>query len=492
MHNRSPVIDVISRPNLKAKPPKTPSAMNARMVLSTRWALNTFSFVAGDLLALAWSFYLAGLIREVLKGGHMTPEWSWFVSGFWVVLSIGMKLTPGWGLGVVESMRRIYLLLITFFAGTTAALFLTKSSDNTSRLTVTVAFIIAGVLIPFIRTGIKRLLIRYQLWGMQVVVYGRKAKTRELLKLLSESQGIGYLPVGVFLADGSDENSLDGVPVLRPEEDPYPYAQGAILLEPSTLRDSRPEFSEQVALSYRTALIVSEFHTHAPTLWVTPRDLGGVAGLEVSTNLLDPWSRLLKQITETLIVLVLLPLSLLLLLVVGLLIFLSDFHTPFFLQTRIGMNGKPFRMWKFRTMRPDAENVLQQKLENDETFRLEWEQHFKSKNDPRVTWIGQFLRRSSLDELPQIINILKGDMALIGPRPLPPYHDVELPERVKDLRQRVRPGMTGLWQVSGRSDSGNDGIIRWDSYYVRNWSIWLDMVILVRTVHAVTHKKGAY
>jgi len=463
------------------------------MVLMTRWLLNTISFVAGDLLAMAWAFYLAGMIRELLKGGHMTPVWAWFVSGLWIILSVGMKLTPGWGLGVVESIRRIYLLLGTFFAAASIAIFLTKTSDNTSRFTVSLAFVICGILIPFIRTGVKRLLIRYQLWGMQVVVYGRREKTAELLKLLAGSQGIGYIPVGVFLADGiPGETELEGVPILGSKDDPYPYAQGAILLEPSTLRDSRPEFSEQVALSYRTALIVSEFTEHAPTLWVTPRDLGGIAGLEVSTNLLDPWSRFVKQISETLIVLLLLPFCVVLLFIVGLLIFLSDFHHPFFLQTRIGANGKPFKMWKFRTMRPDAENVLQQKLDTDPVFREEWEKSFKSRHDPRITRIGHLLRRSSLDELPQILNILKGEMALIGPRPLPSYHDNELPERVKNLRQRVRPGMTGLWQVSGRSDSGNDGIIRWDSYYVRNWSIWLDIVILVRTLHAVINKKGAY
>ncbi|WFB37888.1 exopolysaccharide biosynthesis polyprenyl glycosylphosphotransferase [Kiritimatiellota bacterium B12222] len=485
------MIDILPHTNTPQHPRKL-GGINARMVLLTRWMLNTLSFIAGDLLALSWAFYLAGLLREQLKGGHMTPEWAWFISGFWIILSMGMKLTPGWGLGVVESMRRIYLLLITLFAGTTIALFLTKSTDSTSRLTVTMAFIFSGFLIPFIRTGIKRLLLRYDLWGMQVVIYGRKEKTIQLLKLLNESKGIGYIPVGIFLVAHNQDTELEGVPVLSSYEDPYPYAQGAILLEPSTFRDIRPEFSEQAALSYRTALIVPELNTHAPSLWVTPRDLGGVAGLEVSTNLLDPWSRLLKQISETLIVLLLLPLCAILLLIVGLIIFISDFKNPFFLQTRIGMDAKPFRMWKFRTMRPDAENILQQKLDTDPAFKAEWETHFKSKHDPRITWVGNFLRSSSLDELPQIINILKGDMALIGPRPLPAYHDDELPELVKDLRRRVRPGMTGLWQVSGRSDSGNEGIIRWDSYYVRNWSIWLDVVILVRTIKAVLDKKGAY
>ncbi|MGA0334274.1 MAG: exopolysaccharide biosynthesis polyprenyl glycosylphosphotransferase [Kiritimatiellia bacterium] len=466
--------------------------MNPRMVLLTRWLLNTLSFVSGDLLAMAWAFYLAGLIRELFKGGHMTPAWAWFVSGFWVILSIGMKLTPGWGLGVVESIRRTYLLLITFFAGTSVAIFLSKTGDLNSRMTVTLAFVLAAILIPFIRTGVKRLLIRYQLWGMQVVIYGHREKIIDLLKLLGESRGIGYVPVGVFLAVPSGDRDLDGVPVLSMDEDPYPYANGAILLEPSTMREVRPEFSEHVSLNYRTTLIVPEFHTHAPTLWITPRDLGGVAGLEISTNLLDPWSRLLKQLSETFIVLLLFPFCLVVFLFVSLLIFLSDFHNPFFLQTRIGMRGEPFRMWKFRTMRPDAESILQRKLDQDAQFRSEWEKDFKTRNDPRVTWIGKFLRRSSLDELPQIINVLKGQMALIGPRPLPAYHDAELPESVQDLRRRVRPGMTGLWQVSGRSDAGNDGIIRWDSYYVRNWSIWLDIVILVRSVNAVLNKKGAY
>ena len=422
----------------------------------------------------------------------MTPEWAWFVSGFWVVISLGTKLTPGWGLGVVESIRRFYLLLFTLFAGSAAALFLTKTADDASRLTVTLAFVFAGLLIPFFRTGMKRMLIRCNLWGMQVVIYGRKEKTMELLRLLFETQGMGYIPVGVFLADHDGEKELVGVPVLSSREHPYPYANGAILLEPSTLRDSRPEFSEEVSLRYRTTLVLPEFHRDTPSLWVTPRDLGGVAGLEISSNLLDGWSRLLKQISETCIVLLLLPFLIILLVTVGLIIFLSDFHNPFFVQERIGFHGKKFRMWKFRTMHPDAEDILRKKLKSDATFRNEWERHFKNPEDPRITRFGKFLRRSSLDEVPQILNVLKGDMALIGPRPLPSYHDDELPERIRDLRRRVRPGITGLWQVSGRSDTGNDGIIRWDAYYVRNWSIWLDIVILFRTLRAVTAKEGAY
>ncbi len=151
-----------------------------------------------------------------------------------------------------------------------------------------------------------------------------------------------------------------------------------------------------------------------------------------------------------------------------------------------------FKTLKFRTMHKEAEKILEAKLDEDPDLREEWEENFKLKNDPRVTRTGQLLRSSSLDELPQLFNVLRGDMSLVGPRPLPAYHYYGLSEQVRLLRDRVRPGITGLWQVSGRSEVGLEGMERWDTYYVRNWSIWLDFVILFRTVRAVLQKEGAY
>lgn len=468
--------------------------MNARMALFFRWLINAASFGAADILAMAWAFYIAGEVRRwVIGGGMMLPEWSWYVTGLWVLLSFGIKLTPGWGLGVVESTRRMFLLLATIFAGTTSALFLTKLADNTSRFTLSLAFVLSMLLIPAVRWLVKKALIQYNLWGMQVVIYGTREKTGELIQVLREGAGMGYIPVGVFLVDAAENLSeISGVPVLSDNEDPYPFAHAAILLEPSTLTNHRPDFTEVASVQYRKVLTVPELREHVPSLWVTPRDLGGVLGMEISSNLLDRWSRLLKLASETLIVLFFLPLALPLILIASIWVYLTDFHSPFFVQTRIGLNGKPFRMWKFRTMRKDAEQVLQKKIDGDPEFRAAWENGCKVKDDPRVTRTGAFLRRTSLDELPQFFNVLRGEMALIGPRPLPSYHEEELPGKIIDLRRRVRPGMTGLWQVSGRSETGNDGFIRWDAYYVRNWSIWLDIVILVRTLYAVMKKRGAF
>jgi lipopolysaccharide/colanic/teichoic acid biosynthesis glycosyltransferase len=200
----------------------------------------------------------------------------------------------------------------------------------------------------------------------------------------------------------------------------------------------------------------------------------------------------LKQRIDILLVLVTAPLWAPLCAVLYLLIWLEDGHNPLFLQKRLGKNGRVFKTFKFRTMVHDAEEVLKEALDENVALREEWETFYKLRNDPRITKTGSFLRRTSLDELPQLINVLRGEMVLVGPRPLPAYHHEALPPSVQVLRNVVKPGITGLWQVMGRSDTGNEGMKKWDPYYVKNWSIMLDYLILMRTLVAVISRKGAY
>lgn len=160
-----------------------------------------------------------------------------------------------------------------------------------------------------------------------------------------------------------------------------------------------------------------------------------------------------------------------------------------FLQERVGLNGSTFRMIKFRSMVVDAESRIQEVSQLD---RAEGNDVlFKMRNDPRVTRVGSFMRRYSLDELPQLFNVLLGDMALVGPRP-PLQREVERYDRHVHRRFLVKPGLTGLWQVSGRSDLSWENSVRLDLYYVENWSITGDLVILWRTLRAVIASKGAY
>ncbi|WP_424950762.1 sugar transferase [Deinococcus sp.] len=179
-------------------------------------------------------------------------------------------------------------------------------------------------------------------------------------------------------------------------------------------------------------------------------------------------------------------------LVLALLIWLEDRHNPVFVQQRIGQGGQVFPTYKFRTMVPRAEDVLRRRLAEDPELLAEWLANFKLRRDPRITRLGGLIRKLSLDELPQLLNVLLGQMSLVGPRPLPDYHHSQLSSQTQYLREQVRPGMTGLWQVSGRSEAGNAGMERWDPHYVTHWSLLLDFQVLLRTVRVVLLGSGAY
>lgn len=163
----------------------------------------------------------------------------------------------------------------------------------------------------------------------------------------------------------------------------------------------------------------------------------------------------------------------------------------FFRQKRLGLGSRTFSVIKFRTMVPDAAKRLREYLAANPDARAEFEAEFKLRDDPRVTRVGAFLRRTSLDELPQLWNVLVGEMSLVGPRPIVPEELSKYGEYGRYLL-RVPPGMTGLWQVNGRNDLSYDERIRLDMYYIHNWSLWLDLSILVRTVPAVLTRRGAY
>jgi lipopolysaccharide/colanic/teichoic acid biosynthesis glycosyltransferase len=171
---------------------------------------------------------------------------------------------------------------------------------------------------------------------------------------------------------------------------------------------------------------------------------------------------------------------------------LVDPGSVFYAQERRGHLGRPIKVWKLRTMYGDAAARLERHLASDPAARQEWRRCFKLRHDPRILpWVGTFLRRSSVDELPQIWNLIRGEMTLVGPRPLPDYHLETFDREFRRLRHTVVPGLTGLWQVATRSDGDCAMMRRLDSYYVKNWSPSLDLRILLRTVAVVLTGRGA-
>jgi exopolysaccharide production protein ExoY len=175
---------------------------------------------------------------------------------------------------------------------------------------------------------------------------------------------------------------------------------------------------------------------------------------------------------------------------IAVIMFSTDRGPIFFGHERLGLNGRRFRCLKFRSMVVNSQEALQRHLELFPAARAEWEETQKLRNDPRITRLGQFLRVTSLDELPQLINVIRGDMSLVGPRPIVQDEVVRYADDIEHY-SAVRPGITGLWQVSGRSDVGYDQRVQLDSTYVREWSFTGDMVILLKTVKVVALRSGS-
>jgi len=196
--------------------------------------------------------------------------------------------------------------------------------------------------------------------------------------------------------------------------------------------------------------------------------------------------RLFDIVAASLLLSLLAPLFLALAYLVG-----RDGGNVLFGHRRIGAQGRAFKCWKFRSMVPNAEAVLARVLETDPQARAEWQRDFKLRNDPRITPIGRFLRSTSLDELPQLLNVLAGEMSLVGPRPIVADEVPRYGAAFHDYT-RCRPGITGIWQVSGRNDTGYRQRVQLDQEYARNWSFGADLAVLLRTPIAVLRRSGAY
>jgi Undecaprenyl-phosphate galactose phosphotransferase WbaP len=213
--------------------------------------------------------------------------------------------------------------------------------------------------------------------------------------------------------------------------------------------------------------------------------------LTAVTGLLLPDPQRIKRVFDILFTLALALCALPLGVLIALAIALDSRGGVFFAHTRVGRGGKPFRIWKFRSMIAGSDEVLARYLERNPTLVEEWRLTHKLKDDPRVTRVGRLLRKTSLDELPQVWNVLRGDMSMVGPRPIVSEESAKYGPAFA-LYTQVRPGLTGLWQVSGRNDTNYKRRVSLDCQYIRHWSLRLDAKILLKTVRVVLGGRGAY
>ncbi len=231
---------------------------------------------------------------------------------------------------------------------------------------------------------------------------------------------------------------------------------------------------------------------HPPLPTATTGSRKAVSTLSPSRQLHSARSQILKRGLDLIIASLGLLLVSPVLVLLALVIYFDSPGTVIFRQERSGKGGNPFKMWKFRTMVPNSKEVLEKHLAEHPAAKTEWKRTYKLKDDPRITRAGKVLRKTSLDELPQLFNVLGGQMSLVGPRPLPMYHHRALTLQTQQLREAVLPGLTGLWQITYRSEGELEEIETCDALYVCNWSVGLDLSILLKTIPAVLKRKGAY
>jgi lipopolysaccharide/colanic/teichoic acid biosynthesis glycosyltransferase len=294
-----------------------------------------------------------------------------------------------------------------------------------------------------------------------------------------------------FLDDDQQKHGVcDGVPVVGTLDDPASVARdfriGYAILAISGMPPERLVWHLRGWRRIFPRILITSESTGINTQWTEPRDLGPMIGFETHQKLLNPMVQWIKRTVDLLAASFGLIVCAPLLAACALWIRKTSPGNPFSTQEREGRDGTTLRILKLRTMFLNADEMLQSHLARDPSAREEWERSCKLKRDPRILpGVGHFLRKTSLDELPQLWNVLRGEMSLVGPRPFPAYHNARFDPEFLQVRTQVRPGLTGLWQVSARSDGDLDVQQSLNSYYIRNWSLRLDIYILARAVRAI-------
>jgi Undecaprenyl-phosphate galactose phosphotransferase WbaP len=446
------------------------------------------------LLAVPGGFLVWKLVNYSIP--PMQPA-MWLGAVFSVAAFAFFGLYPGIGLTAVELVRRMYHGITLVYLLLTAVMFLQKGWSAASRGGFFVSWALAMVMVPMGRWLCGRALGSQSWWGVPVMILGAGTTARTVIRNLRENEVLGYRPVVCLDDDFRKHGTCHGVPVEGCLTDATYFAARykttyAIVAMPQMPREQLVRHLQQWSKVFAHILIVPDLFGVA-SLWTEPRDLGGVLGLEIRHNLLIPVNRWIKRGMDATFAAVGLLAAAPLLAMAALWIKRASPGSALYSQEREGRDGKPIRILKLRTMYPDAEGTLEMLLEKHPGAREEWNRFCKLRKDPRILpGVGHFLRKTSLDELPQLWNILKGEMSLVGPRPFPRYHNERFHPEFSALRTQVTPGLTGLWQISARSDGDIEVQASLDGYYIRNWSLWLDVYILIRTVRTVLAREGAY
>ncbi len=467
------------------------------------WMLQKLRFqlplLAIDLVASLTILVLVASVLEMV-GFHIAAprQRSLFALQGFVLIAIftAFKLYKSVGMHPVVELERVVTATTIAFLILLAIMVWRPDRDvGHEALCLILSGFFCCVCLPSIRHLMRCQLGRLRWWRQPLVVIGGANEVEELIDGINRERHLGWKPIG-FIEDFRQnwERSSDSIRCLGDEEDLPGIAEREGVFWGLIDSSSMPNSQTQIFLDrYHHVLpnLVCVVGGKGRTSFSLDIDCGGAAGIcyQSSLSLLVP--RFIKRLIDFVVSGIAMVLLSPLFLMIAIAIRFSGRGPIFFSQERIGKNSSPFKIWKFRTMVPDAETVLQTCLSNDPDLHQEWVQSQKLTRDPRITLVGRLLRKTSLDELPQLWNVINGSMSLVGPRPIV-RSEVEKYGNVFWLYQRTKPGITGLWQVSGRNLTSYEVRLEYDSFYVRNWSIWLDWYILLKTFRVVVLCEGAY
>lgn len=475
---------------------------NAHPLLRTCCQLKTV-VIALDLLTISIIFAALVFIKSVTDRSLPLSEYLklWpFLFLFWLVfektgLYEGTSIHSGSSLGPVEEIRRLFYALSAIFITIGFANFCYRPNAYLySRIVLFGTYVGCLFFIPFHRFFFRNVCARAGCWGVPAVIIGSGETARTIFDSISCNPEYGLRPVGYFT--NNTPNRMPETALFLGTLDEIPEKAKSLAVKYAILakdEDANCPVIQHIIKQYGILFPHLLFVPKAPLLncsGIIPKDIGGILGLEVRHNLQIPQVYRLKRIIDFLLTIPCLIAGLPLMGLIAIRVKAGSPGPVFFKHPRITKNGRQINIYKFRTMVAGADEELNDLLRNNPELKREFKIYGKLENDPRITRVGKWLRETSLDELPQFFNILQGKLTLVGPRPII-EKEKEIYGENADLFNRVLPGLTGLWQVSGRNNLTYEERMKLDLYYVNNWSVWLDLFILAKTVHAVLFRRGA-
>ena len=455
----------------------------------------------GDYLSVVAAEQSAFVLRNIIMraGPELRVSWLnfWIVFPAFYVLFLNMERLYTRRAQFWQIIKSIFYCSVYATIAIIIELYVAQLAGSTSRLFVGLLWIFSFVLLVITRFFIKKLVAKMELLQLPVLIIGAGKTAEVLVRGIAKEESLGYKIIG-FLEDKNTNNRLlreysllggfnDAEKVIK-----RIGVQHVFIAAPGMEQEALLHLINKVQpLVKNIAIIPNLIGMPMGSLEVESLYNERIMILRVKNNLARKVNRVIKLVFDYLLTIVGIVLISPILIAIAVWIYKDSPGPVIFKHIRVGKNGQAFPCYKFRTMCVDAQEKLAELLANNPAAKEEWERDFKLKDDPRITKSGAFLRKTSLDELPQIFNVLRGEMSLVGPRPVIKEELERYGEYLGDYLM-VRPGITGMWQVSGRSDTTYEERVQMDSWYVRNWSVWLDVMLLWRTVKAVVKREGAY